>query len=366
MKDTNEDYWSDYDGLQHAKHQLLSKYLDGWFPILSRFHGRVIYIDCHAGRGRHDTGQEGSPIIALERLLTHQLRPKILDSTEIHFVFFENNPKNYNLLRKEIDNLGTIPINVRVYTFQDDYETDLLKIMDSLRQQGQGIVPSFAFLDPFNFQLSMQLLNRILGFSGCELFINLMYRNVDMAVRNPVHTNNMDTVFGCRDWCKLSDIENPRDRERETIALFSCQLQAKFVTHMNMRGANGALKYVLIHASNHPKGRNLMKDSMWAVTPDGSFTAHERENPEQLVLIEPEPDFKLLKDMLWKHFAGTKVRMKKINDWSLPTLYREKHVQDIIRDYRKRNIIDATGYSGRFGVKKNPLVSFPTRRPEDS
>ena len=106
MRDTNEDYWSDYTGLQHAKHQLLSKYLGGWFPILARFHGRVIYIDCHAGRGRHDTGQEGSPIIALERLLTHQLRPKILDSTEIHFVFFENNPES--LFEKSFDSISCV------------------------------------------------------------------------------------------------------------------------------------------------------------------------------------------------------------------------------------------------------------------
>ena len=66
---------------------------------------------------------------------------------------------------------------------------------------------------------------------------------------------------------ELSSIENPEDRQTKIVALFSRQLQGKFVTHMNMMGANNALKYVLLHASNHPKGRNLMKDSMWDVTP---------------------------------------------------------------------------------------------------
>ena len=177
----------------------------------------------------------------------------------------------------------------------------------------------------------------------------------------------MDTLFGCREWCKLSDIENPRIRQRNTIALISRQLQAKFVTHMDMMGLNNAQKYVLLHASNHPKGRNLMKDSMWAISPDGSFTAYERDNPNQPVLIEPEPNLEPLKKMLWSQFAGKEVHMRQIDNWSLSTSYREKHVQDIIRDYQKRDIIGASGYSGRFGVKKkNPLISFPIKRPADS
>ena len=257
MRDTNEDYWSDYTGLQHAKHQLLSKYLGGWFPILARFHGRVIYIDCHAGRGRHDTGQEGSPIIALERLLTHQLRPKILDSTEIHFVFFENNPENYGFLREEINNLGTIPNNVKVYTFQDDYEAALREIVDNLRQRGERLAPSFVFVDPYGFKLSMDLLNSFLKFRGCELLINLMYRYIDMAITLPAQSSNMDALFGCHDWHELSRIKNSENRQNEIISLFSHQLQAEFVTHMNMIGDTNGLKYVLLHASSHPKGSEI-------------------------------------------------------------------------------------------------------------
>ena len=108
-----------------------------------------------------------------------------------------------------------------------------------------------------------------------------------------------------------------------------------------------------------------MKDSMWAVSPDGSFTAYERDNPSQPILIEPEPDLEPLKNMLWKQFAGKQVRMEKINDWLLPTSYRETHVRDILRDFRKRKVVNASGYRGRFGFNKNPLISFRAERPED-
>lgn len=364
MSKTDEHYWSHYTGLQHAKHQLLTKYLGGWFPILASANGRVVYIDSHAGRGRHGAGHEGSPILALQTLLDHQLRNRILNSTEILFVFFENDRQNYEYLGEEIAALGEIPRNVRIYRFQSDYETALREIAHDLRQRGQRLAPSFVFVDPYGFQLSMELLNSFLQFRGCELLINFMFRYVDMAISNPVQTNNMNTLFGCHHWYELSKIKNPYERRRETIALYSRQLQADFVTHMNMMGANKALKYVLLHASNHPKGRNLMKDSMWTVSPDGSFAAYERDNPDQHVLIEPIPDFRLLKNMLWSQFAGKEVHLKQIDNWSLFTSYREKHVHDIMRDYQKRDII---GANGKFGVKKkNLLISFPTKRPADS
>ena len=122
-----------------------------------------------------------------------------------------------------------------------------------------------------------------------------MYRYVDMAIHHPAQASNMDSLFGCPDWRELANIEDPQERGSKTIALFSHQLKAEFVTHINMIGANKVLKYVLLHASNHPRGRELMKDSMWAVVPDGTFTAFERDAPDQLILIEPEPSLEPLR-----------------------------------------------------------------------
>ena len=366
MSDTDERYWSDYTGLQKTKHQLLRRYLDGWFPILTSVHGRVIYVDCHAGRGIHETGQQGSPILALQRLCNHQLRAQILRSTEVQFIFFENNLINVEHLCAEIKSLGELPNNIEVDVFPEDYEKPLRELVDNMNRHNQPLAPSFAFLDPFGFTLSMELLNDLLAFPSCELLINFMYRYVDMAIHHPAQASNMDSLFGCQDWRELASIENPRERERETIAFFSHQLKAEFVTHINMIGDNSVLKYVLLHASNHPKGRELMKESMWAVVPDGSFTAFERDNPDQLVLIEPDPNLEPLKDRLWTNFAGQQVRMKKIYDWLLSELYLKKHVHQVLREYRKQRFVDFSDYGKRFAFGSNPLVSFPLGRPAGS
>jgi hypothetical protein len=52
-----------------AKHQIIQKYVAAWYPILSRWNGRVVFIDGFAGRGRYNDGSEWSPQIALHTLL---------------------------------------------------------------------------------------------------------------------------------------------------------------------------------------------------------------------------------------------------------------------------------------------------------
>jgi three-Cys-motif partner protein len=363
MKDTNKKYWEDYDGLQHAKHQLLKNYLGGWFPILSRYKGRVIYIDSHAGRGRHLTGDDGSPILALKLLLNHRIRDQILLSTEVRFMFFENNLENYNYLRNEIASLGTLPPKMIVDCYDKDYEVELRAAIKDIRTRNKRPAPIFAFIDPFGFTLPMDLLNELLAFPSCELLINFMYRYVDLAIHQDDLADKMDALFGSSAWRSLVNTIDSDDRAESTIQLFSKQLNAKYVTHMKMRAVNGTLKYVLIHASNHEKGRKLMKGAMWSITPDGSFTASERYSPHQYVLLTPTPDLKPLEESLWNSFAGKKVSMDELYSWLVNEIYNESHLNDVLRDYRKKGIITASGYTGRFAFSHNPIITFPPSRP---
>ena len=60
--DNNDSYWKEYSNLQKVKHDLIKNYLQGWFPKMSLGpwgNPKLLYIDTHAGRGRHQTGQLG-------------------------------------------------------------------------------------------------------------------------------------------------------------------------------------------------------------------------------------------------------------------------------------------------------------------
>ena len=132
---------------------------------------------------------------------------------------------------------------------------------------------------------------------------------------------------------------------------------------MRMRASNGTLKYVLFHATNERRGREVIKDAMWSVSPDGSFEAFEHHDPDQLVLFEPEPDLEPLKHRLWAQFAGTDVRYQEIEDWLLGELYRVPHLRTVLKKYRHEGILTFSDYGSRFAFKNNPLVSFPSERP---
>jgi hypothetical protein len=207
----------------------------------------------------------------------------------------------------------------------------------------------------------MSLLNNLLSFPRGELLINFMYRFVDMALTRPEQATNMDLLFGCSNWRALPQIDDYFLRANKTIALFSSQLKAKYVSHTFMRANNGVLKYVLLHATNHEKGRELMKDALWSLTPDGSFTVNERDSADQPILIQLEPELAPLKKSLWLEFSGKRIPMKELYDWLLPLTYTKKHLHKVIRDYRDQGIISCDGCEGRFAFSKNPIVTFPPK-----
>ncbi|MBN1122445.1 MAG: three-Cys-motif partner protein TcmP [Anaerolineae bacterium] len=366
-KDTHDKYWDDYDGLQAAKHAMLGNYLDGWYPILSKVSGGILYVDCHAGRGRHETGDEGSPILALNRLLAHKSRKQILEHSCPYFVFFEKEKSNFDALQAELQKLGDPP-GIQIRPFQEDFQLKLEDVIEEISAECAGSISIFAFIDPFGFTLSMSFLNRLLSQHRSELLINLMYTGIDKEIHNtlsqpsPTKIELLDNLFGSDGWRQMTKeiYPEPQKRAEETILLFSRQLEAQYVTQMYMRSHN-KLKYALLHATNHKRGRELMIDTLWKVTPDGSFTAVEKNRPEQLVLITPEPNFEPLKEALWKEYAGREALAKDIFDWRLQTLYRKTHLRKILKEYHDHQIIE---FVGTTALKDSTLIRFPPERRE--
>lgn len=77
-KDAHPEHWGDYTNLQYVKHELIREYLNGSFPKLGLWSGRVDYFDTHEGRGKYRTGEAGSPVVAIDTLLRHSFRDRTL------------------------------------------------------------------------------------------------------------------------------------------------------------------------------------------------------------------------------------------------------------------------------------------------
>src|SRR5258708_7800794 len=66
-----------------AKHAILQRYLEAWFPILTRQAFRlhqqystlklreILFIDGFAGPGEYERGEPGSPVVSLKAALDH-------------------------------------------------------------------------------------------------------------------------------------------------------------------------------------------------------------------------------------------------------------------------------------------------------
>src|SRR5687767_7967869 len=118
--DPNPSYWEQYGPFQHVKHELIRCYLNGWYPKLGSWAGRVLYVDTHAGRGRYESGDPGSPLVALQTLLGHTRRDKLLSMSEFKFLFIERDPANLAVLEAELARMGPLPARVSVETSEGD------------------------------------------------------------------------------------------------------------------------------------------------------------------------------------------------------------------------------------------------------
>ena len=362
----DEQYWKDYDGLQAVKHRILARYLDAWFAILSKIKGQLLYLDCHAGRGRHTSGDAGSPILVLEKLLGHQHRRRILKRVSIACHFFERNDANANQLRHEIARVGPLPSRISTHVHPTDYEAALSQLLDRLERTGTELPPSFAFIDPYGFTLSMHFMNRILKAGRTETLINFMYRYVDMGLHVPDKSTILDDLFGTSEWRSLTSIDDYKKRFEATVKLFCDQLDAEHVSWVVMRGDSDAIKYVLVHATNSLKGWRIMKRAMWRELPDGSFTAYERDRPEQGVLISVtrSPDREAI-ELLETHFGGKIVSLKNdVHPVVDASLCLRKHVHEILRRATDRGIVRNLNEPGRFTAARNPRLDIPASLPE--
>lgn len=107
-----------------AKHEILRRYLNAWFPILGSQHERVVFLDGFAGPGIYEHGEPGSPIIALRTLLEHSFFPRM--ACQFEFFFLESRWDRYGSLVEQLDSFtrtrGGLPRNIAIVPQQTTFE----------------------------------------------------------------------------------------------------------------------------------------------------------------------------------------------------------------------------------------------------
>lgn len=353
MSDVTEVYWEEYSNLQYVKHRVIRQYLNGWFPKLGFWSGKILYVDTHAGRGKYRRGEEGSPLVALKTFLEHKARDVILKKSEVRLLFIESNAENASALAQELKPYEKAHPRITWSILKADSFDFLRTITDEFEKEHLRLAPSFVFVDPYGFKVPYQVLRKIKSHPRSELFVNVMWRELDMAIQNPALETTVDEMFGCDDWRNIRE-GTESDRADATIQLLRKQIGAKWATYIRMIGENARTRYFLLHLTDHEAGRDLMKDVMWSCCPDGGYYARKNDNPRQQYLITPEPNLAPLQDWLIENLRQKELTWKQITDLLREEIWKDTHLWQIIKKLMAENVLEPYNYQGRFSQKANP------------
>jgi three-Cys-motif partner protein len=270
-----------------AKHEILRRYLDAWFPILSRWNDKIAYIDGFSGPGRYTGGERGSPLVALDVAIHHR---RALEG-EIAFWFMDERQDRIDHLRQELAKMA-IPEHFRITIVPTRFAENLKQALDSIDQSGLRMAPTFALVDPFGFSgIPYSLIQRLLSQRKCEALITFMVDAINRFLAHPdgAIVKHIVDAFGTDEALKIANA--PGDRIERLRCLYQEQLRrvARFVRYFEMRDKEGRTVYYLFFATNSALGHLKMKVAMWQVDPLGDFRFSDATNPDQAVLFN-EPN----------------------------------------------------------------------------
>jgi three-Cys-motif partner protein len=312
-----------------AKHQLLRKYLDAWFPILARYNNRIVYIDGFSGPGRYSGGEPGSPIIALESARTHRANL----AGELVFLFVEERQDRVDNLNREISAIQ-LPAHFKVDVECGRFAENLTAKLDQLDAGGHQIAPTFALIDPFGFSgIPYSLIRRLLSKNKCETLITFVVDAINrwLTHPDPQIRSHITETFGTDTAVAIA--EGVGDRPTQLKNLYQQQLGkvAQFVRYFEMRDSNDRVVYYLFFASNNSRGHLKMKEAMWKVDPLGGFTFSDSTNPNQRVLFSNHSVAPLVLDLQSKFHGATRIPAELVETFVQDkTPYLRKHMGEAL------------------------------------
>lgn len=339
-----------------AKHEILRRYLGAWFPIITTYNTKVLYIDGFCGPGRYAGGEIGSPVLAVQEATKHGHR---MNGREILFYFMDERADRIDHLRSELDNLQ-IPANFHLGLSTGEFEPEIRRILKHVDEKNLKLVPTFAFIDPFGFKgLPFDLVRRLLQNSKTEVFINVMADSVNRFLTHPNDQVRQRIVelFGIPQALEIA--QNSTHRIEALRLLYQQQLStcAEFVRYFEMRNSKEKTIYYLFFASNNSLGHLRMKEAFWGVDKTSGFCFSDATDPKQLLLFEVDQTSKLASE-LENTFSSKKVVVKEIERYVIDkTAFLGKHMRTALKLLEEENriMVDAFKEDGT----KRKGKSFP-------
>ena len=307
-----------------AKHSILRRYVEAWFPILSSVRGasrEILYIDGFAGPGEYVEGEPGSPIIALKAALLHSRafpRP-------VRLIFIEEREDRVSHLasvlsryRDEIEHSKNVKVDPPM---PGECDVVLADLIDRYEKEGIRFGPALAFLDQFGYSaVSLDLIRRIMQYPQCEVFSYLDYRDMNRWISDPNKAPAFTRTYGGEQWRGAIPLRDSRRREFLLNTYKKTLREQAGVSHVqsfSMFDRDGVLLYWLLFCTNNLRGLEEMKRAMWSVDKSGKFRFSDKDQPGQLRLLEDEFSQEWLAGELARNFGGQTITVEDAKIYTL-------------------------------------------------
>ena len=144
-----------------------------WLPIMTKWNGRVLFIDAFAGPGEYSGGEHGSPVIALRALIDHRALNQI--RSEVNYLFIEKEAPRSQHLEEVLGELkDQLPPGCNYKVINSTFDETLTDVLDDIEQQKAHLAPAFVMIDPFAVsETPMYTIGRILQNPKSEVYISL-------------------------------------------------------------------------------------------------------------------------------------------------------------------------------------------------
>jgi three-Cys-motif partner protein len=266
-----------------AKHQILSRYLSAFVPIVGSWASDISYIDCLAGpwESVDPNLRDTSFARAIEVLRsTRSVLTARGKSPSMRCLFIDKDPVAFAQLKEYCARVSDIEVNPRNW----DFTSHIDDVVRFAKERPKSF--PFFFIDPTGWEpLQIDLIAPILRMNPGEVLITLMTSWITRFLSDP--TKGFHRLLGA-DLPRILQLEGD-DQEAEIVRCYANSVrdagQFQYVCTLPvLKPDQDAFHYFMIYGTRHPRGVEVFKETEKNVIPfmhETRAQAQERRRSEQ-------------------------------------------------------------------------------------
>ncbi|GCE45083.1 hypothetical protein Rhow_001110 [Rhodococcus wratislaviensis] len=228
-----------------------------------------------------------------------------------------------------------------------------------------GLIPTFAFIDPFGYKdAPIDLIKRLLQYDKAELFIYFDFNSVNRFAGKGAGVDHLfEALFGTDAFVHAPS--SGRERGEFLHNLYEDQLRKvcsmAYVRSFGMVNSTGHIGNYLFFCTRNLQAFDRMKQAMWKLAPAGDYRFEDRLAGQPVLFGSADLDTGPLQAALASHFAGRTVLIDEVVNYVIAdTPYHSGQVKvKTLKPMQAKGRISSPNQRKTGQFPAGTLVTFP-------